>query len=58
MPADVVCYSSATYRLGVSRWFYGGQPNGNASVTVEKKNIAGCWSSCAGHNSRTVFYVP
>jgi hypothetical protein len=33
-------YSAATYRLGVSRWFCGGQSNGDASVTIEKKNIA------------------
>jgi hypothetical protein len=51
-------YSPATYRLGVSRWFCGGQPSGNASVTIEKKNIALCWYSCTGHNSRMVFYVP
>jgi hypothetical protein len=55
---SVVYYSPSTYRLGVSRWFCGGQSNGDASVTIEKKNIAGCWSSCIGHNSRMVFYVP
>ncbi len=55
---SVVYYSARTYRLGVSRWFCGGQSNGDASVTIEKKNIAGCWSSCIGHNSKMVFYVP
>ena len=54
---SVVYYSPATYRLGVSRWFCGGQSSGNASITIEKKKIAGCWSSCAGHNSGTVDYA-
>ena len=54
-----VYYSPATYRLGVSRWYCGGQSNGNASVAVEKDNVAGCWDpECVWHRSKMIFYVP
>jgi hypothetical protein len=56
--AGRIYYSPATYRLGVSRWFCGGQSNGNASVAVEKDNIASCWDDCAWHRSSAIYRVP
>jgi hypothetical protein len=48
-----------THRLGVSRWFCGGQSDGDASVSVEKDHVAGCFpQSCAWHRSKAVYYVP
>jgi hypothetical protein len=51
-------YSAATYRLNVSRWFIGGQGNGQASVTIEKDNVAWAGTDAVGHRSPVTFYVP